>query len=159
MSHCATCLSSSKGSRTYIVIIYVWCKNSCGHCPSYAVLEHLHVKGMIKGMGDTNGRTAPCTAVLMLIRSCFEMMNTGRHYFNVLSRVFDYNIHVKLYMYIFLYRLSFLVENYYYEQTGFSVLLVYEIMEILLLSFLFFTSLFSAFSCCWFSQFLAVVNT
>lgn len=48
----------------------------------------------------------------------------------MLSRIFDYNIHVKLSVYIFVYRLPFLVESYYYEQVGFSVLLIYEILEI-----------------------------
>ena len=36
-------------------------------------------------------------------------------YFNVLSSIFDYNIHVKLSVYIFAYRLQLLVESYYYE--------------------------------------------
>lgn len=68
-------------------------------------------------------------------------------YFNVLSRIFDYNINVKLSVYIFVYRLPFLVESYYYEQVAFSVLFIYEILEI----FQIFSSPFSGFGCWGFS--------
>lgn len=52
------------------------------------------------------------------------------NYFNVLLRIFGYNINSKLSVYVFSYKLTFLVESYYYEQVGFSVLLIHEILEI-----------------------------
>lgn len=68
-------------------------------------------------------------------------------YFKVLSRIFDYNINVKLSVHIFVYRLPFLGESYYYEQVAFSVLFIYEILEI----FQIFISPFSGFGCWGFS--------
>lgn len=38
-------------------------------------------------------------------------------------------------LYIFAYRLPFLVESYYCEEVGFSVLLMYEILEIFVVFF------------------------
>lgn len=38
-------------------------------------------------------------------------------------------------LYIFAYRLPFLVESYYCEEVGFSVLLIYEILEIFVVFF------------------------
>lgn len=72
------CLFSSRGSRTQITISACG-KDSCYSCPRYPAQQPPGVRGRIKGMGDTDGRTAPRTAVPVLLTSCSEMLTNGLH--------------------------------------------------------------------------------